>query len=142
MIGHRLMGTSLLFTGDITQGRAHYDQAIALYDPAEHRPLATRFGQDVRVAILSYRSLALWLLGYPEAALADAEPSDQGCARDRPSCHFDVCAGPCTVDPFVAWELRGGSNAHIDEVVALADEKGAFVLEGGRNGFTKVAHSP
>ena len=73
MIGHRLMGTSLLFTGDIAEGRAHYDQAIALYDPAEHRPLATRFGQDVRVAILSYRSWALWLLGYPEAALADAD---------------------------------------------------------------------
>ena len=73
MIGHRLMGTSLLFTGDIAEGRAHLDQAIALYDPAEHRPLATRFGQDIWVAILSYRSLALWLLGYPEAALADAE---------------------------------------------------------------------
>ena len=56
MIGHRLMGTSLLFTGDIAEGRAHFDQAIALYDPAEHRPLATRFGQDVGVAILSYRS--------------------------------------------------------------------------------------
>ena len=25
-----------------------------------------RFGQDIRVAILSYRSLALWMLGYPE----------------------------------------------------------------------------
>ena len=73
MIGHRLMGTSLLYTGDIAEGRAHFDQAIALYDPAEHRPLATRFGQDVGVAILSFRSLALWMLGYPEAALADAE---------------------------------------------------------------------
>ena len=28
-----------------------------------------------RVAILSYRSLALWLLGFPEAALKDAENS-------------------------------------------------------------------
>ena len=92
MIGHRIMGISLLYTGDIAEGRAHLDQAIALYDPAEHRPLATRFGQDVRVAILSYRSLALWLLGYPEAALADAEQRAQGCARDRPSCHVDVCA--------------------------------------------------
>ena len=73
MIGHRLMGISLLHTGDIAEGRAHLDQAIALYDPAEHRPLATRFGQDVRVAALSWRSMALWLLGYPEAALADAE---------------------------------------------------------------------
>ncbi len=67
------MGSSLLCTGDIAEGRAHYDQAIALYDPTEHRPLATRFGQDVGVAILSYRSQALWLLGYPEAALGDAE---------------------------------------------------------------------
>ena len=31
------------------------------------------FGQDVRVSILSYRSLTLWLLGYPGAALADVE---------------------------------------------------------------------
>ena len=66
-------GNSLLFTGDIAEGRAHLDQAIALYDPAEHRPLATRFGQDSGVAILSFRSLALWLLGYPEAALRDAD---------------------------------------------------------------------
>jgi hypothetical protein len=35
MIGHRLIGTSLLFTGDIAEGRAHLDRAIALYDPAE-----------------------------------------------------------------------------------------------------------
>ena len=53
MIGHRLMGTSLMCTGDISQGRAHFDQAIALYDPAEHRPLATRFGQDIGVAIFA-----------------------------------------------------------------------------------------
>jgi predicted ATPase len=73
MVGHRLMGMSLLYTGDIAKGRKHYDQALAFYDPAAHRPLAARFGQDVRVAILSYRSLALWLLGYPEAALQDVD---------------------------------------------------------------------
>jgi hypothetical protein len=53
MIGHRLMGTSLSDTGNIAEGRAHFDRAIALYDPTEHRPLATRFGQDVGVVILS-----------------------------------------------------------------------------------------
>ena len=71
MIGHRLLGTSLLITGDIAGGRAQYDRALALYDPGKHRALAARFGQDVRVAILVYRSLALWVLGYPAAALAD-----------------------------------------------------------------------
>jgi predicted ATPase len=73
MVGHRLMAISLLFTGDITEGRVHFDRAIALYDPVEHRPLATRFGQDIRVGILSYRSRALWVLGYPEVALTDVD---------------------------------------------------------------------
>ena len=36
--------------------RRHCDRAFALYDPAEHRPLATRFFVDSRVAILSFRS--------------------------------------------------------------------------------------
>jgi tetratricopeptide (TPR) repeat protein len=73
MMGHRIMGTSLLFAGDFAQARTHYDKGIALYDPAEHRPLATRFSYDVGVSILSHRSWALWILGYPEAALADTE---------------------------------------------------------------------
>src|SRR4051794_25095950 len=71
MIGHRLMGSSLLLAGEIAEAKLHYDRGIALYNPAQHRPLAMRFGQDVEVSILSFRSLALWLLGYPETALAD-----------------------------------------------------------------------
>ena len=46
MIGHRLMGTSLVYAGDVAGGRAHLDHAIELYDPAEHRALTTRFGPD------------------------------------------------------------------------------------------------
>ena len=34
MIGRRIMGLSLLHTGDFAEGRAHLDHAIALYDPA------------------------------------------------------------------------------------------------------------
>ncbi len=72
-IAHRLMGTSLMCTGDIADARAHHDQGITLYDPEKHRPLAMQFGQDSRVLILCFRSIASWLLGYPETALADAE---------------------------------------------------------------------
>src|SRR5271168_3036263 len=72
MAGHRLLGTSLWATGDIPESRAHFDQAIALYDPAEHRPLATRFGQDIGVSILSFRPFALSMLGYPGTASAEA----------------------------------------------------------------------
>ena len=62
MIGHGLVASSLLTTGNIAQSRAHYDRAIALYDPAEHRPLAMLFGQDVGVAILC--SSGRWLFGF------------------------------------------------------------------------------
>ena len=48
------MGISSACTGDIAKGRGHFDRAMALYDPAEHRPLATRFSVDVRVSVLSY----------------------------------------------------------------------------------------
>jgi hypothetical protein len=46
---HRLMGISLAWTEHIAEGREHYDQGVVLYDPAVHRTLATRFGQDARV---------------------------------------------------------------------------------------------
>ena len=46
MIGHRLMGTSLLFTGDVPEARAHYNKSITLYNPTEHRPQAARLGQE------------------------------------------------------------------------------------------------
>ena len=73
LIAHRVMGNSLLPRGEFVGARAHYDNGIALYDPNEHQSLGLRFGQEVRVVILSYRSVALWLLGYPEAAQRDAE---------------------------------------------------------------------
>jgi hypothetical protein len=61
MIGHRVMGISLLLTGNIAQGCGQLDEAAALYDLAEHRPLAARFSHDVRVTTLGHRSIALWL---------------------------------------------------------------------------------
>src|SRR5262249_32280734 len=71
LIGHRILGISLFWTGEIAEGRKHLDQAVALYEPREHRPFATRFGHDPGVAGLINRAFALWSLGYPKAALED-----------------------------------------------------------------------
>jgi len=126
MIGHRVMGVSLLFTGEFAQGRAHLDRAIALYDPAEHRPLAMRFGLDVGVTILSYRSLALWSLGYPEAAVADADRALRD-AREIGHAATLMCA---LAVPSMTLSLCGRrdatANGLLDELVALADEKDAL----------------
>jgi predicted ATPase len=72
MMGHRLMGASLAATGDLGESRAHFDQSFTLYDPAQHGVLTTRFGQDILVSTVAYRCVSLWMLGYPDAALADA----------------------------------------------------------------------
>jgi predicted ATPase len=124
MIGHRLMGQSLLLTGDIAEGRAHLDQAIALYDPAEHRPLATRFGQDVGVVALSFRSFALWLLGYPEAALRDTDDALKN-AREMGQAATLMYALAHAAIPYTLCGNRAAAAAHAQELVALAEEKGA-----------------
>ena len=125
MIGHRLMGVSLLLTADIAQSRAHFDQALALYDPAEHRPLATRFGVDVRVSILSYRSWALWMLGYPKAALIDAEHALKD-AREIGQAATLMYALHVTLITLFHCGKFATANALVDELVALADEKDAL----------------
>ena len=125
MIGHRLMGTSLLDTGNIAEGRAHFDRAIALYDPTEHRPLATRFGQDVGVVILSRRALALWLLGYPEAALADADKALKN-AREIGQAATLMYALSVTSLTLIQCGNYAAAKAEADELVALADEKGVL----------------
>jgi predicted ATPase len=129
MIAHRIMGTSLMIAGDIARGRAHLDRAIALYDPTAHRALATRFGVDARVAILCHRSVPLWSLGYPEAALADVDRAIEA-ARDTGQAATLMlalvnCSWPC------AW--TGNDVAAIGllrEGIALAEETGGLQWKG------------
>jgi tetratricopeptide (TPR) repeat protein len=73
MVGQRLMGVSLMAIGNLVEGRDHFDRAIALYDPAQHHALAGRFGQDPGAAVSAFRSLAQWLLGFGEGAVATAD---------------------------------------------------------------------
>jgi predicted ATPase len=124
MIGHRLMGNSLMLTGDILKGREHYNHAFALYDPAKHRPLATRFGQDVGVSIFVYRALAQWMLGYPETALADADHALED-ARESGHAGTLMYAQFHTSLTNVLCAKYAAANTQSNEVVRLADEKGA-----------------
>jgi predicted ATPase len=126
MIGHRLMGNSLMLTGDITEGREHYDQAFALYDPAKHRSLATRFGQDVGVSIFVYRALAQWMLGYPDAALADADHALED-ARAGGQAGTLMYAQFHTSLTNVLCAKYAAATAQSDEVIRLADEKNAAI---------------
>jgi predicted ATPase/class 3 adenylate cyclase len=125
MLGHRLMGTSLLSTGDVAAARTHFDQAIAFHDPIKHRPLTTRFGQDVGTTILAHRSLALWLLGYPKAALADADRA----LKDAREIGHPVTLINALIFGALALINCGRyaiASPQVDQAIALANEKGAL----------------
>ena len=72
MMGHRTLGVALMATGAFSESRRHLDQAVALYNPGEHRQFATRF-LHAQVANLSQRAMVLWQLGFPNATLSDLE---------------------------------------------------------------------
>jgi hypothetical protein len=97
---------------------------MALYSPTTHRRLWTRFGQDIRVVGLCRRSMALWSLGYPNAALADTnnalnDAREIGQAATLFMAPFSgswlntVCGNTAT------------ASALANELAALADEKDA-----------------
>jgi class 3 adenylate cyclase/predicted ATPase len=116
MVGHRLMGVSLLFMGDPAEGRTHLDRAVTLYDPAAHRPLAT----------LSYRSLARLFLGYPEAALADAVNALKNAREIGHATTLMVALNGTTLTHILCGNYAE-ATAHVDELVDLAEEKGALL---------------
>ena len=115
--------------GEITGGRAHLDRAIALYDPAEHRHLAMRFGQDVGAASLCWRSLALLLLGYPQDALADAVRALKIARESRHSGTL-IYVLNFSIFPHVYCGHFAAANALIDEFDILKDQIGS-VFWGG-----------
>ena len=135
MVAHNFLGAALLLRGEIEEARTHFDQAaemrrergprMAHYDPGEHRPLPTRFREDPGVAILFFRSKALWLLGYPDAALTDI---DQALKYARAS-GFAVSLLWALMASFFFVDSYCGNyttvNARLDEHIALADEKDA-----------------
>ncbi len=131
MIAHRQMGLSLLHTGEIAEGRAHLDRAIALYDPGEHRHFGTRFfGQHAGAAILCWRSLALLLLGHPDAALMDTK---EALKIGRDSAHSATLTYALNFSVFqhVYCGDFAAANALLEEFTILKDQIGSGFW-GGR----------
>ena len=66
---HSALGITLLWLGELALAQEHVEQGITLYNPQQHRFLATLYGFDPGVFCLSLAADVLWLLGYPNQAL-------------------------------------------------------------------------
>jgi class 3 adenylate cyclase/predicted ATPase len=125
MIGQRLMGVSNAYSGQLRQGQEYLDRAIALYDPVRHRQLAMRFGQDAKVTALTHRSYSRWMLGYPDSALADADQAVKE-AREIGHAATLMLALAFAQFSYIACGKYARANSNLDELAALAGEKGAL----------------
>jgi predicted ATPase len=122
------MGNALSSAGELVPARENYDKGLALYSPAEHRPLATRFGQDMRVGILMQRSVTMWILGYPNAAQADVNQALAD-AREIGQAGTLMVALCITSLAHLLCGNFSAAEAQSDEVIPLAKEKGSPIWE-------------
>ena len=122
IVGHRMVGEASMFVGNILASRAHYDQAIALYDPTKNHN-RTKWGGVQWVGSMSLRALALWLLGYPVAAQADAAQALSIARNVRNAVAVGV-ALLCTTRTHLFCGQISTARAEADELVVLADETG------------------
>jgi class 3 adenylate cyclase/predicted ATPase len=124
MIGHRTMASTLALLGDHVGALAHYNEVLALYRPAEHRRLMTRFGQDLRVTCLAFRSMTSWLLGYPDAALEDADCALKEARQIEHAATLMFALNfPIIVNTYCG--NYGTADERIEELRRLAENKGA-----------------
>ena len=70
VLAHYALGSTWLFLGALPAARQHLEEGIARYTPDQSRALMFRMGLDPGVGCRAYAAWTLWLLGYPEQALA------------------------------------------------------------------------
>ena len=130
MIGLRMMGSALACTGSPAQAREYFDRALPMYDPAAHRKFAMRFQSDIRAGILFFRSWTLWLLGYPDAALADVE---EALADAHELGHASTTMGTLN-NVILTLTFCGdyaGADKKANQLTALGHERGPFWKTNG-----------
>ncbi len=66
---HRAAGVSAYPAGDLAAARDHLEQALALYDPTEHRAFTWAYAFDPRIVCLDYLARTLLPLGEIDAAI-------------------------------------------------------------------------
>jgi len=123
MLAHGYVGWSLMLGGEIAEGKAHLDQAIALYDPAEHRMPLARFGTGPSLFVGP--SIASWMLGYPDTALAEAEDALTDARAMGHATPLIFTLGFADLTYMLCGNFPAAREC-IRELGAVADEKGSL----------------
>jgi predicted ATPase len=69
LLAHCMYGQVLSYRGKPAVAYTHLTQALAIYNPQEHRTLALGYGIDLGVVSHSFLAWEQWQLGYPDQAI-------------------------------------------------------------------------
>jgi adenylate cyclase len=83
------LGVACLWQGDLAVARAHFEQALRIFDPERDREAKFRFSMDIGAAATVFLALTNWLLG--EAGRAQ-ELIEEAIARAVESAHAPTLA--------------------------------------------------
>ena len=140
MIGHRLMGISLVFTGDIAQGRAHLRSGDSRFTIL---PSIVRWRRDLaKTSGWQSCPIGRWpcgCLAIPRPRLRTLSTRSRMRAKSAKLATLDVCVMLRMRSPIFSAGTTRQQTQSLDELVALAEEKGASYLEGARNGVSRLA---
>ena len=123
---HAMLGTTLLYQGELLSARAHLEQGLALYHPHDGGSLAFSHSTDPGVVCLTQLSWALWMLGYPEQALTRSRAA---CALAQELSHLYS----------LAYALAQASALHIfrREPQRVQEQAEAAIELAREQGFTR-----
>ena len=130
---HYALGGTWLFLGALPAARQHLEAGIAHYTPDQRRAPVFRMGHDPGVACRVHVAQTLWLLGYPEQALARLRDA---LALAHELSHPPSLAFARLQAAWVSQLLRDvpAVHEHAEATVALAVEHGLpFWAAGGRS---------
>jgi len=119
---------SFLFLGRFTEARDDFERVIERYDPEQHHFLAYLCGYEPGINSLTFKSIILWFLGYPDQAL---KFSQKAIALARELDHPHSLAHTLTLAGFLAIYRRDDRllGQHAEAVFRIATEKGAAHYE-------------
>jgi predicted ATPase len=118
---HAAHGLNYYWQGHFATARQHFEQAVSLYDPAQHQALAVIYGQDNAGVSLGHLSNLLWIQGYPEQA-DTAQQRGQDVSQFHPFT-FSLCLAFSAIfyglrrDPVLCQELA-------ERCIAITSEHG------------------
>jgi class 3 adenylate cyclase/predicted ATPase len=123
VLGHHMSGALLMLTGRFASSRPHLEEALALYDPTSSLSFVHQFGIHCQVVAPAFLGIALFLLGFPDQALAQSGAAITEARRLAHPPSLSVCLSVTTrLLLLVGHDAALGERA--DQLFAVATEQG------------------